>query len=114
MAKLNLNHLYQEYLDSPEAGLESLLVAVRHKAAAILKDEDQAQAFVISVWQALDRLKIERSFTAWLQVRLRWQLLSSIRNQKQIREEQAPLMLGEDDEPLTDEEVLDILAYRHS
>lgn len=114
MGKRDLDSLHAGYVADPIAGLEPLLIAVRRKALAILRNDDAAQDFVIGVWQALPKLSINRSFVSWLQVRLRWHQSNVRRSAKSSREEQPPELFGDDGESLSHEEVLDLLAYKHA
>lgn len=107
-----LDRAYETYRADPAAELDPLLQAVLRKAQAVLQDDDQAQSFVIDIWDVLPSLVIERSFESWLNIRLRWHRSKAIAAANRSREEQAPMLHGEDDEPLTEGDVLDILAHR--
>jgi DNA-directed RNA polymerase specialized sigma24 family protein len=109
-----LNALFATYLQDPENGLEPLIAKVRSIAKRTYHDDDMAQQFAMMVWQSLPKLTdIPCSFGGWVYRRLQWRRIDFIRALQPIldHESQAPEMVGEDGESLTDDESFDILAF---
>lgn len=80
MSKPNLNALHGVYrLDPSSNNLDALLNVLRLKALRILRDEDLAQAFLVSFWRRLAFLNGIRDLDTWTNIRLRWHRLSSER-----------------------------------
>jgi DNA-directed RNA polymerase specialized sigma24 family protein len=104
----NLNELYTAFISSPtESAMNDLLAAVRRRAAAVLKDEDLAQAFVVTLWADLisGTQPQDTNFSGWLNIRLRWAKADGQRAAKRDLEGQ-PVVAEDGD----DEEVLSVLA----
>lgn len=114
MKSARLNALYANYQAGPEIGLDPLLSAVRARAYRMLQDPDFAQDMTIDVWQLLPTLEIHTSFTAWLATRLRWRVTDQQRlvTREADRMQQPPVIIGEDDEPLSHDESLELVSYR--
>ena len=79
MSKSSINALWTAYQADHLSNLDALLVALRIKAARVLRDEDAVQVFLLALWGKLDSLTGIRDLDAWTSIRLRWHLLSSAR-----------------------------------
>jgi RNA polymerase sigma factor (sigma-70 family) len=116
MRSAPINNIYAKYLVDPAAHETALFQAATRRAINVLQDEDEAQDFVLGVWQALPGLAITESFSAWLNVRLRWHSLHAFRRADQNKELAASYISfppDEDCEPLGNDDKLAILAFRY-
>jgi len=111
-----LNHLYAEYQRDPVGRIEPLVSAVRRVALMILRDEDDAQDFMIEFLLSLPGLTIHSSFAGYIYQLAKWRRADYWRSRARRNnlEQQAPIVHGEDGETPSPEDVLDNLAYAHS
>ena len=116
MRSTPINSIYTNYLVDSAAHETALFQAATRRAMNILQDEDEAQDFVLGVWQALPGLTITESFSAWLNVRLRWHSLRAFRRASQNKELAASYIdfpPDDDGEQIGNDDKLAILAFRH-
>ncbi len=109
----SLNELYAAYVSDSHD--ESLFEAITRKAVRVLRDEDEAQEFVIGVWKALPTLEHGEQFSAWLRKRLNWHKADMHR--REARACETPVsqlsMADEEGEQMPNEDRLGMLAYRY-
>lgn len=107
-----LNSLYDAWMADPEAGLDPLIAHVRQVAKRTYRDDDMAQTFAIYVWEHLPDLRenLPCSFGGWIYRQIQWRRVDYYRAVASP-EEQVPVIIGMDGDPMTSDEALDSLMY---
>jgi len=110
-----LDAICAAYLENPDEGPGVLLDAVHRLAKWTFQDDDHAQDFAISTWECLLNLDaLPCSLAGWIWRQLEWRRVDHIRahQYRLTHEMQPPEIVKEGEGPLSDEEVLDIVAHR--